>query len=172
MLSVEASLTIIISKSCNDWFIMLNKLRGLHLFFFMLLFTSCSSINKLVELEPKDCLNYTLENKSDGIITVAEITPVDKTDQTEPVNLNHILDNNISNNNKKNEIFLISQNMDKIDIKSFSSRQLRNPEKIKLIENLNITLDLEYGKFVHLKIKDASEKDGKCQKLMFLIKNI
>ena len=82
----------------------------------------------------------------------------DKTDQTEPVNLNHILDNNISNNNKKNEIFLISQNMEKIDIKSFSSRQLRNPEKIKLIENLNITLDLEYGKFVHLKIKDASEK--------------
>ena len=62
---------------------MLNKLRGLHLFFFMLLFTSCSSINKLVELEPKDCLNYTLENKSDGIITVAEITPVDKTDKNE-----------------------------------------------------------------------------------------
>jgi len=45
----------------------------------------------------------------------------------------------------------------KIDFKDFSSQQLKKPENIKLIEKLEITLDLEYDKFVHLKIKDAND---------------
>ena len=56
------------------------------------------------------------------------------------------------------EIFYLIQNKSKIDIKSFSSPQLRNPKNIKLIEKLEITVDIEYEKFVHLKIKDADNK--------------
>ena len=56
-----------------------------------------------------------------------------------------------------NEYFYIEQNKEKIDFKDFSSQQLKKPENIKLIEKLEITLDLEYDKFVHLKIKDAND---------------
>ena len=56
-----------------------------------------------------------------------------------------------------NEYFYIVQNKEKIDLKDFSSQQLKKPENIKLIEKLEITLDLEYDKFVHLKIKDAND---------------
>ncbi len=56
-----------------------------------------------------------------------------------------------------NEYFYIVQNKEKIDFKDFSSQQLKKPENIKLIEKLEITLDLEYDKFVHLKIKDAND---------------
>jgi len=55
-------------------------------------------------------------------------------------------------------LFYITQNKEEINLKSFSSNQLRNPQNIKLIEKLEITLDLEYKNFVHLKIKDASMK--------------
>ena len=54
--------------------------------------------------------------------------------------------------------FYINQINEKINMKSFSSRELKNPNNIKLIENLEISLDLEYKNFVHLKIKDASKK--------------
>ena len=40
-------------------------------------------------------------------------------------------------------------------MKSLFSEQLKNEQNIKLIKNLEITLDVEYDKFVHLKIKDA-----------------
>lgn len=36
--------------------------------------------------------------------------------------------------------------------------QFRNPQNVKLIERLEITLDLEYEKFIHLKIKDPNNK--------------
>ena len=56
------------------------------------------------------------------------------------------------------EIFMLFQNATKIDINNFSSSQLRNPKKIELIEKLEISLELEFDKFVHLKIKDADNK--------------
>ena len=56
------------------------------------------------------------------------------------------------------ETFILFQNETKKDINSFSSPQLRNPKKIKLIEKLEISLELEFDKFVHLKIKDADNK--------------
>ena len=56
------------------------------------------------------------------------------------------------------ETFILFQNETKKDINSFSSPQLRNPKKIKLIEKLEISLGLEFDKFVHLKIKDADNK--------------
>ena len=78
-------------------------------------------------------------------------------------NNNNDNNNNNENNNEnivekeKENIFFIKQNKEKIDMKSFSSKQLKNPQNIKLIQNLEITLDLEYEHFIHLKIKDASE---------------
>ena len=57
------------------------------------------------------------------------------------------------------EKFYLYQNISEIDMNSFSSPQLKNPKNIKLIENLEITLEIEYDKFVHMKIKD-----GKYQK--------
>ena len=68
------------------------------------------------------------------------------------------IDNNNNNNLKNENLFYISQNKEKIDMKSFSSSQLKNPQNIKLIENLEISLDLEYENFIHLKIKDSSTK--------------
>ena len=50
------------------------------------------------------------------------------------------------------------QNPEKVDFNSFISPQLRNPKKIKLIEKLQLFLDIEYDKFVHLKIKDPVGK--------------
>jgi len=55
-------------------------------------------------------------------------------------------------------LFYITQNKEEINLNNFSSNQLRNPQNIKLIEKLEITLDLEYKNFVHLKIKDAYMK--------------
>ena len=51
------------------------------------------------------------------------------------------------------EAFYLIQNETNINVDSCI--QLRNSKKIKLIENLEITLNLEYEKFIHLKIKDA-----------------
>ena len=56
------------------------------------------------------------------------------------------------------EIFNVYQKKENIDLNSFSSPQLRNPKNIKLIEKLEITVDVEYDKFVHLKIKDSENK--------------
>ena len=53
------------------------------------------------------------------------------------------------------EHFYINQNITNIDMKAFSSPQLINPKNIKLINNLDITLCIEYDKFVHMRIKDA-----------------
>ena len=39
-----------------------------------------------------------------------------------------------------------------------SSPQLKNPKNIKPIDNLEITLEVEYDKYVHLKIKDSENK--------------
>ena len=56
------------------------------------------------------------------------------------------------------EKFFLNQNLSKIDMNSLSSPQLKNPNNIKLINNLEITLEVEYDKYVHLKIKDAENK--------------
>ena len=65
---------------------------------------------------------------------------------------------NKDNNHISDNLFYITQNKDEINIKNFSSNQLINPQNINLIEKIEITLDLEYKNFVHLKIKDASMK--------------
>ncbi len=56
------------------------------------------------------------------------------------------------------DIFYLLQNKSKINMKSFTSPQLRNLKNIKLSKTLEITVDVEYEKFVHLKIKDADKK--------------
>ena len=60
--------------------------------------------------------------------------------------------------NGEYDTFYLIQNKEKIDINKFSSPQLRKPKNIELIPKLEITLDLEYDKFIHLKIKDADKK--------------
>ena len=55
------------------------------------------------------------------------------------------------------EYFYLEQNKKKATF-NFSSPQLRKAKNIKLIEKLQISLNLEYDKFVHLKIKDANNK--------------
>ena len=73
-------------------------------------------------------------------------------------------ENNISNNVFKikvvdnSTIHFLNQKISSIDLNSFSSLQLRNPKNIKLINELEITLSIEYEKFVHLKIKDAEKE--------------
>ena len=59
-----------------------------------------------------------------------------------------------NNDDIKSEFFYILQKKEKIDLNNFSSPQLRKPENIKVIEKLEVSLDLEYEKFVHLRIKD------------------
>ena len=56
------------------------------------------------------------------------------------------------------EYFYLEQKKEKINMRELSSAQLRKPEKIKLVDKLQISLNLEYDKFVHLKIKDAENK--------------
>ena len=79
-------------------------------------------------------------------------------DENKETNKDKNKDTNKDINQIPDNLFYIKQNKEEINIKDFSSNQLRNPQNIKLIENLEITLDLEYKNFVHLKIKDASMK--------------
>jgi len=53
----------------------------------------------------------------------------------------------------------------------FSSPQLKNPKNIKIIENLEITLEVEYDKYVHLKIKDSDNKRWEIPKEEMLNKD-
>ena len=55
------------------------------------------------------------------------------------------------------ELFFLSQNLSHINLDIFASPQLRNKKKINLINKLEISLSVEYDKFVHLKIKDADK---------------
>ena len=72
------------------------------------------------------------------------------------------IEDNIENNDNLLEnnmdAFYLFQNTSGVDIKSFSSPQLRNPNNIKIIEKLEITLKIENEKFVHLKIKDMENE--------------
>ena len=70
-----------------------------------------------------------------------------------------------SNNGKDEEVnlnpaetFTLIQDKNNLDLNKFASPQFRNPQNVKLIERLEITLDLEYEKFIHLKIKDPNNK--------------
>ena len=85
------------------------------------------------------------------------------------INYDEIDNDDFNDNNKSNldneiveysegEIFYLNQNLANINMKSLFSEQLKNAQNIKLIKNLEITLDVEYDKFVHLKIKDAEKQ--------------
>ena len=56
------------------------------------------------------------------------------------------------------EKFYISQNLSNINMESLASPQFKNPKNIKLIDELEITLCIEYDKFVHLKINDKDNQ--------------
>ena len=73
-------------------------------------------------------------------------------------NLDDAADNN--DNLFENDIddFYLFQNISNIDINSFNSPQLRNPQNLKIIEKLEISLRIENEKFVHLKIKDMENE--------------
>ena len=87
-------------------------------------------------------------------------------DKIDSENYYSLFDNKTQNNtytlkneeSRNGEIFYLFQNETTIKLESFSSKQLRNPKKINIVEKLEITLSIEYEKFVHLKIKDADEK--------------
>ena len=68
-------------------------------------------------------------------------------------------DYNNSNYDEYNydESIYISQKKEDIKLEQFSSPQLRKPEKIKLIERLKLSLDVEYDNLVHLQIRDSSK---------------
>ena len=73
-------------------------------------------------------------------------------------NINSYLNGSFADGNSVDnpvEHFFINQNMSNMDMKLFSSPQLRNPKNIKLINKLDVTLCIEFDKFVHMKIKDA-----------------
>ena len=59
---------------------------------------------------------------------------------------------------KEISLFYLIQKKENISFENFSSPQLRYPDKIKIIEKLDISLDIEYEKFIHLKIKNSDEK--------------
>ena len=63
--------------------------------------------------------------------------------------------NEDDDDNTYDEYFYMEQKREKIDLRQLSSPQLRKPENIKLVNKLQISLNLEYDKFVHMKIRDA-----------------
>ena len=97
------------------------------------------------------------------------------------INYDEIDDDDFNDNNKSNldneiveysegEIFYLNQNLANINMKSLFSEQLKNEQNKKLIKNLEITLDVEYDKFVHLKIKDAEKQRWEIPKKEMLNK--
>ena len=97
------------------------------------------------------------------------------------INYDEIDDDDFNDNNKSNldneiveysegEIFYLNQNLANINMKSLFSEQLKNEQNIKLMKNLEITLDVEYDKFVHLKIKDAEKQRWEIPKKEMLNK--
>ena len=56
------------------------------------------------------------------------------------------------------EKLFLHQNISEKNMDLLSSPQLKNPKNIKPIDNLEITLEVEYDKYVHLKIKDSENK--------------
>lgn len=73
-------------------------------------------------------------------------------------NFDNNFDNDDDNYNNYDEYFYMEQKKENIDMRQLSSVQLKKPENIKLINKLKISLNLEYDKFVHMKIKDAENK--------------
>ena len=61
-------------------------------------------------------------------------------------------------NNIYDEYFYMEQKKEKINMRQLSSPQLKKPENIKLVNKLQISLNLEYDKYVHMKIRDAENK--------------
>ena len=61
-------------------------------------------------------------------------------------------------NNIYEEYFYLEQKKENINMRELSSPQLKKPDNIKLVKKLQISLNLEYDKFVHMKIKDAENK--------------
>ena len=61
----------------------------------------------------------------------------------------------VGSNDNPLEKFYLEQNISTINLKSFSCPQLRKQENIKIVNKVEMTLSVEYDKFVHMKIKDA-----------------
>ena len=96
---------------------------------------------------------------------ILDITNIINEDSKPVLNNDYIQEHDPSNQNEfnnyddeENEIYYLIQKKEKINMSDFSSPQLRNPDNIKIIPKLEISLDLEYDKFVHLKIKDAENE--------------
>ena len=95
---------------------------------------------------------------------ILNISPIFN-DDSEILNNNNFQDNNFDgpdfdhneddDNNIYDEYFYMDQKREKIDIRQLSTPQLKKPENIKLVKKLQLSLNLEYDKFVHMKIKDA-----------------
>ena len=102
---------------------------------------------------------------------ILNISPLFSDDNQDPI-FNNENDNNQDNFNDQNfdndddeeynniydEYFYINQDKEKVNIRQLSSPQLKKPENIKIVDKLQISLNLEYDKFVHMKIKDAENK--------------
>ena len=113
---------------------------------------------------------FTKKMLLDGILQILNIDfdDIEENEYNYNKRNNNFDEENIEYN--EGEKFYLAQNSSNIDMDSLSSPQLKNPENIKLINNLEITLDVEYDKFVHLKIKDADNKRWEIPKREILNK--
>ena len=98
------------------------------------------------------------ENNETSNIEVDEIINEDNNQINKNENIKEDLNEFFKTKKDNENLFFINQDKEKINMKSFSSAELRNPHNIKLIEYLEISLDIEYNNFLHLKIKDALDK--------------
>ena len=62
--------------------------------------------------------------------------------------------NKIINKEKNKDDIILKQNINKNLINSLKSNQFRHPENIEKINEILIELNLEYGNYLHMKIKD------------------
>jgi hypothetical protein len=58
--------------------------------------------------------------------------------------------------NKSN--YFIQKVLTQLELNQFKSHQLIRPKNIKIIEELNISINIEHSKYVHLQIKDFNKK--------------
>ena len=90
---------------------------------------------------------------------ILEISNVISDDSQQVSNDDYNNKNYYNNDDEEtNELIYLLQKKENINMEDFSSPQLKKPENIKLIPKLEITLNLEYDRFVHLKIKDAENE--------------
>ena len=98
---------------------------------------------------------------------ILNISPIFNDDSEILNNDNNFHDNNFGgpdfdrdegdDDNIYDEYFYMEQKKENIDLRQLSSPQLKKPENIRLVNKLQISLNLEYDKFVHMKIRDAEK---------------